>query len=305
MEQTKSLFEQYIATIPSQQARINAKGMWKWIRPFVQQYGVPLEEMTRDNIVTLLNSKPSASPTTMRGRIAMLRAFFNWAQEQNEHVPNPAADISYREIDYSVEMASTYWPSYTSLLNVLNTVWTPDEGLPVYPVTALAWAGMPYNIVGTLPAKDIDFDNAQIHYQNLHLDLTPDLIDVLRRYSAFTAARRDNRMTMIRTYQSDAFLYRLDIQNRRNSEGSTNPIDAADVLWDASETLTERHLCSTLHYRDIVKSGWLYRMYLMEQAGQPVADVLAYGKAGLKPPAAYPGDLKLIYAAYKKAFNLN
>lgn len=305
MEQTKSLFEQYIDTIPAQQARINAKGMHKWICPFVQQKQTSLEFMTRGDLIELLNSRPSASPTTMRGRIVILRGFFSWAQEQNRKIVNPAQDISYREIDYAVAMASTYWPNYLSLLNVLNTVWSPDEGLAVYPITGLAWAGVPYRAAGTLPADSIDLAMAKISYQNLCLDLAPEIVDVLRRYSAFTTARRDNRMTMVRTYQSDAFLYRLDIQNRQDSEVSTKPVDAADVLWEASEILTARHLCPPLHYRDVAKSGLLYRMYLMEQAGHPEADVLAYGKPGIKPPAAYPGDLKIIYAAYKKAFNLN
>ena len=99
-------------------------------------------------------------------------------------------------------------------------------------------------------------------------------------------------------------MYRLEIQNRTASKTSKNPVDAADVLATASRALTAHHIRSVLKYSDLVKSGWLHRMYLMECEGHELADILDYGRNGLNTPAAYPGDTLLMYNAYKKAFNL-
>lgn len=201
-------------------------------------------------------------------------------------------------------MREVYWPNYSKLLNVLNQVWTPDEGLAVYPVTVLAWAGVPCAAAGIIQRQCIDISNSVIVYEGRTMNLTPEMTDVLTRYQEFSSAKRDNHMTMLRTYQSDAFLYRLEIQNRTASEGSRSPVNASFVLNMASRALADRHLCGYLKYRDLAKSGVLHRMYMMECKGASQQAVLGYGKVGLKTPTAYPGDAALIYQAYKKTFGL-
>nr|DAJ59132.1 MAG TPA: SITE-SPECIFIC RECOMBINASE XERD, RECOMBINASE, DNA BINDING, DNA.5A [Caudoviricetes sp.] len=305
MEQPKDLFEQYIETIQATQARINAKGMWKWIHVYEADHNIMLTEMRTDQICAMLDSRYSTSPATIRNYILVLRSFFAWMQNFHMRADNPAEMLSYRNIDYAAGIKVTYWPNYLMLLNTLNRIWTPDEGLPVYPATVFAWVGIPVKIAGEVKRKQVDLNRQVIEVGDQNFSLTDEMTDILQRYDSFKSARRDNRMTMVRTYTSDTFLYRSEIQNRTASETSKNPVNAVGVLSAASKVLTTHHLRSTLKYSELVKSGWLHRMYLMECEGHELSDVLEYGKAGLNIPTAYPGDALLIYQNYKKAFNLN
>lgn len=304
MEQPKPLFEQYIATIEAKQARINANGMWKWIRAYEADHHISLTEMSADQIGAMLDSRHSTSPGTIRRYILDLRSFFAWMRNLNMRVDNPAEAISYRDIDYAAGIKATYWPSYLMLLNTLNSIWTPDEGLPVYPVTIFAWIGIPLKLAGSVKKHQVNLDRQVIEIDGQKFSLTDEMTDVLQRYDSFKSARRDNRMTMVRTYTSDSFLYRLEIQNRTASETSKNPVDAAGVLSTASKVLSQHHLRSNIKYSDLVKSGWLHRMYLMECEGHELSEAIEYGKNGLNIPTAYPGDALLIYESYKKAFGL-
>lgn len=303
MEQPKDLFEQYIDTIPSGQMRINAKGMWKWAEPYLAEKGEDLLETAEEDFIGMLSDCRPISPATVRGWILMLRSFFTWCQATGKTDKNPAAGITYKDIDYSVGMRDVYWPNYLKLLNTLNQVWTPDEGLPVYPVTVFAWVGVPCAAAGILRSQCVDLRNAVIAYEGQGIHLTPEMTDILTRYQAFSSAKRDNHLIMLRTYQSDAFLYRLAIQNRTASESSSKPVNATYVLNMASQTLTSRHLCGYLKYRDLAKSGCLHHMYMMECEGYNCESISEYGREILKTPAAYPGDVALIYSAYKKAFD--
>lgn len=304
MEQPKDLFEQYIETIEAKPARITAKGMWKWIRAYEADNHITLAEMRTDQICMMLDNRHSTSPGTIRRYILILRAFFAWMRNLHMRIDNPAEQLSYRSIDYAAGIKATYWPNYLMLLNTLNCIWTPDEGLPVYPATIFAWIGIPLKLAGSVKKHQVNLDRQVIEIDDQKFSLTDEMTDILRRYDSFKSARRDNRMTMVRTYTSDTFLYRLEIQNRTASETSNNPVDAADVLAFASRALTTCHICSTLKYSDLVKSGWLHRMYLMECEGHELSDILDYGRNGVNTPAAYPGDTLLMYNAYKKAFNL-
>lgn len=304
MEQPKDLFEQYIETIEAKQARINANGMWKWIHAYEADHNIMLTEMSADQIGAMLDSRHSTSPGTIRRYILDLRSFFAWMRNLHMRSDNPAEQLSYRSIDYAAGIKATYWPNYLMLLNTLNCIWTPDEGLPVYPATIFAWIGIPLKLAGSVKKHQVNLDRQVIEINGQKFSLTDEMTDILRRYDSFKSARRDNRMTMVRTYTSDTFLYRLEIQNRTASETSNNPVDAADVLATASRALTAHHIRSVLKYSDLAKSGWLHRMYLMECEGHQLPEVLDYGRNGLNTPAAYPGDALLMYNAYKKAFNL-
>lgn len=304
MEHPKDLFEQYIETIEAKQARINANGMWKWIRAYEADHNIMLTEMSADQIGAMLDSRHSTSPSTIRRYILDLRSFFAWMRNLNMRVDNPAEAISYRDIDYAAGIRTTYWPNYLMLLNTLNRIWTPDEGLPVYPATVFAWVGIPVKMAVEVKRDQVDFNRQMIEVDNQKFSLTDEMTDVLQRYDSFKSARRDNRMTMVRTYTSDSFLYRLEIQNRTASETSKNPVDAVGVLSTASKVLSQHHLRSNIKYSDLVKSGWLHRMYLMECEGHELSDILEYGKKGLNIPTGYPGDALLIYENYKKAFGL-
>lgn len=304
MEQPKDLFEQYIETIEAKQARINANGMWKWIKEYEATAETPFVLSKPDQLIKMLNSRCSTSPSTIRTYILMMRSFFKWADSCGYCKDNPAMEISYKDVDYVTGVKETYWPNYSALLNILNTVWTPDDGLPVYPVTAFAWVGVPLKEAGTIEKEQVDIENKYIETERVRLCFDEEIADILLRYDSFSCARRDNNMTMIRTYTSNAFLYRLAIQNRTTSDTSTNQVDAANVLAVASKTLTAHNLCKPLKYSELAKSGWLHRMYLMERNGRQLSDILDCGRNGLNTPAAYPGDALLMYNAYKKAFNL-
>lgn len=304
MEQPKDLFEQYIETIEAKQARINANGMWKWIHAYEADHNIMLTEMGADQISAMLDSRHSTSPGTIRRYILDLRSFFAWMRNLHMRADNPAEAISYRDIDYAAGIKATYWPNYLMLLNTLNRIWTPDEGLPVYPVTVFAWVGIPVKMAVEVKRDQVDFNRQMIEVDNQKFSLTDEMTDVLQCYDSFKSARRDNRMTMVRTYTSDSFLYRLEIQNRTASETSKNPVDAVGVLSTASKVLSQHHLRSNIKYSDLVKSGWLHRMYLMECEGHELSEAIEYGKKGLNTPTAYPGDALLIYENYKKAFKL-
>ncbi len=304
MEQPKPLFEQYIETIEAKQARINANGMWKWVQLCLKRDGLSLESLAEDQIISILQENGSPSFTTSRSRIAILKSFYEFCVGRGVRNDNPALNISYKDLDYTESFRTFYWPNYLAMLNTLNRVWTPDEGLPIYPILVFAWIGIPLAAVNTLPKQNVMISDGIVDYDGQEFRLTAAMSDVLQRYAKFTSSRRDNRMTMIRTYQSDAFLYRLDIQNRTASDVSTEPINISTVLSAASDVLKNKHLCSQLKYNNIVKSGCLHRMYMMECEGFSQQEILKYGKQFLKPPAGYPGDEVLSYEVYKKAFGL-
>lgn len=304
MEQPKPLFEQYIETIEAKQARINAKGMWKWIRPYLCQENLSAESLSSTQIRFALQAQLTPSFTTIRNRIGILKGFYNYCITENVRSDNPMSTISYKDVGYEESFRQFYWPNYLKILNTLNRLWTPDEGLPIYPVLVFAWVGVPFAKANSLSITDVQYEHQYIVSGDKHLALSGEMVDVLRRYADFTSSRRDNRMTMIRTYHADTFLYRLDIQNRTESESTKEPVNVSSVLSEASDILKEHHLCEQLKYNNIVKSGCLHRMYMMECEGHSFEEILQYGKAILKPPTAYPGDALLMYENFKKAFDL-
>lgn len=128
--------------------------------------------------------------------------------------------------------------------------------------------------------------------------------DILRRYSEFRTHTRNNDIAMVRDFSCKTFLYRLDIQNAKQQEQPGRLVDISAELGDASRTLRRLHISDGLSYSEIAKSGVLKRMYVMECIGEDQTNILRYGSTILKTPKGYPGDTKIIYDAYKKAFGL-
>lgn len=303
MNQTKSLFEQYIDTIPSGQMRINAKGMWKWVSSYLKSHNMEITNIDRAQISALLRSRATPIFTTMRNRVATLRGFYEFCVLHRVLERNPMADFSYRDIDYTDSFRQCFWPNYLTLLNTLKQLWATDEGLYIYPVVTLAWIGVPVAEAPILPDSQVSIDNRVVHSSIGNLPLSEEMADVLNQYRNFSSSRRANRITMIRTYQSDAFLYRLDILNRLESDCSSAPVNISSVITEANKILTEKHLCTPLKYNNLVKSGCLRRMCVMEYEGHPYEEIINYGRKFLKPPAGYPGDATFMYECYKKAFD--
>ena len=154
-----------------------------------------------------------------------------------------------------------------------------------------------------MPDSQVSIDNRVVHSSIGNLPLSEEMADVLNQYRNFSSSRRANRITMIRTYQSDAFLYRLDILNRLESDCSSAPVNISSVIAEANKILTKKHLCTPLKYNNLVKSGCLRRMCVMEYEGHPYEEIINYGRKFLKPPAGYPGDATFMYECYKKAFD--
>ena len=307
MEQTKSLFEQYIETISARQARINAAGMWKWARQYADLHNLSIEQMDRHHLVGLLNSQHSVSPATIRGNVLILRNFFRWLQSNAFREDNPADLISYHDVDYSTGCRVRYFQTYTEVLMTLNKIWTPDEGQATYPLTIFAWQGIPIADAPRIQRADIDLAAGVVNHpsQDRYNRMSTDMIDVLRRYESFTRAKRDNRITMLRNYGSSNFLYCLDMENRESQPDAGAVVNVATEFKKAKQCFELKGISRKFVYSDISKSGALHRMYVMECEGEPPEAIERKARSVLKIPTAYPGDLQLIYQAYKKAFNLN
>lgn len=309
MEEQQNHFLQYADTIPTPQVKANALSSYKWISAYEQAHNISLKNMDAQGLIEMLNAQRSATPATLRTYILLLRSFYRWAVAQGFRTDNPADEISYHDIDYSLGCKIRYYRNYQEVLGMLNRIWTPDDGQASYPICVFAWLGIPIKDAPIVKAQDVDLERGRIKRTDGvdELILSPVMIDVLRRYQAFKGARRDNRITMLRNYGSDNFLYRLDMQNREKQPERDALVNVSAELTKAFRALEDRGLNQgdrVLAYSDLVKSGALHQMYLMEYEGEPLKAVIDYGKTIFKIPAAFPGDMKIIYEAYKRAFEL-
>lgn len=306
MDQTKSLFEQYIDTIPAGQVRTNLLGTYKWMRAYAKRINVPISSMGPDDLVALLNNQNSVSPATIRGNILILRNFYRWMKEQKIRQDNPADIISYHDIDYALGCRMRYFKDYSAVLSVLNVVWTPDDGQATYPLTVFAWLGIPISDAPYIKKQDIDLRLGMINHpgQDCYHRMSAEMIDVLSRYDTFSGAKRDNRITMLRNYGSPNFLYRLDMENREQQPDANAVIDVSMEFTKFKRCLKRRNITKKFIYSDIVKSGALHRMYIMEKEGEAYTNIEQKALQVLKIPEGFPGDLQIIYHAYKKAFEL-
>lgn len=306
MEQSENLFLQYIDTISATQKRINLNGMYKWLCEYEEQENCSLINMCREQLLAVLQQQAGISLSTIRGNIAALKDFYQWAQSGGYRADNPATAITYQQIDLAQTVKKKCYRNYTDITTMLSRKWTVDEGKAVYPITIFAWLGIPKADAQHLMPNDVDFVAERIIHpsQGKYCVWTDEMRHSLLQYSSFRSSTRDNDITMLRDYSCKTFLYRLEAQNTKRQSEPGRLVDISEELGDASRTLRKYGICDGLAYAEIAKSGALHRMYLMECAGESEETVMQYGTKPLKIPAGYPGDIKLLYSAYKKAFGL-
>lgn len=306
MEQSENLFLQYVDTLKAAQKRINLKGMYKWICEYEDRFECPLINMTAAQLVSMIQDRAGISISTIRDYISAFKGFYNWAQTNGHCSINPAETLTYQKVDFSQGVRKKCYRNYSDISALLRRKWTIDEGESVFPITIFAWLGIPIADAQLLTPADVDFVAGHILHpsQNGFCIWTDEMKDILSQYASFQSSRRDNDITMLRDYSCKTFLFRLEVQNAKTQAEPGRIVNISEELGDASRTLRANGICESLSYAEIAKSGVLHRMYLMECAGETEIAVLQYGMKPLKIPAGYPGDIKIIYEAYKKAFGL-
>lgn len=304
MEQSENLFLKYVDTIQVEATRNNLLSTYKWVERFESNHGVQIQDFNREEFLQLLNSQNSAVPNTVRNRILMFRGFYNWLIRINYRIDSPAQNVSVSDVDLVSSCRIHYFRNFTDLSLFLSRYWPIDEGFHIHPISVFAWLGISKQEAELLSNNQIDLlSGCIIDSSGNSYTLTDVMEDVLNAFSQFKSSTRNNNITMLRSYNTDLFLSRWDIQNG-NGKSKEYPVDITDVLGAASRELKRKNIVRRISYDDIAKSGMLNKMYLAEKAGESEDSILSIGNKVFKVPRGFPSDIKIIYNAYKQAFGL-
>lgn len=305
MEQPHNFFLEYIDAMPVAAMRKNAAGAYSWIQEFEREVQIPVSEMDRSNLIALLNSQKSASPNTIRNNILLLRSFFTWMTESGVLRSSPADGLHVRDIDLMGGCSYRYYSDYVDLLHTLSRVRRSDEGYAAYPISVFAWLGIEMKDAKMILDHQVDLERKTIETENGGEYVIDDTMSfILRQYREFTHSTRENGITMVRSYGTNQFLQVWDMQNGKQDRKPCE-ISISSVLYEMSQLLKEKKIPKHLAYVDIQKSGALSRVYARERNGMSITEALAQERPILRPSKAYPGDLHMVYEAYKDAFNLS
>lgn len=304
MEQTDNLFMQYIDTHTNSVVQRNLRGMYRWIKIYEQEQATQLGQMTTAQLIEMIDAQKSATPNTIRNWILVLKGFFEWQTQYHIRADSPAACISVSDIDLTKGCMARYFKNYTELFELLSRLWNPDEGFHVFPISVLAWLGIPKSDAETLKKNQVALEKRVIISQDGSMyHLTDTMEMVLAKFEQFETHTRTNHITMTRPHYTDLFMCRWDWR-ANDLLGAPLPVDVTATMGAASKILKAKLQREFFTYDNIAKAGALNKMYRTEVEGEPEGVVLQAGYPILRAPRAYPSDTKIIYNAYKKAFGL-
>lgn len=303
MGQSDNLFLQYIETINNPIMQRNLRSAYKWIHDYEETHSVEIGHMTKDQLIDMVNAQKSATPNTIRNWLIMLKGFSRWQTQTGYRTDSPSNGLALDDIDLAGGCSAHYFRTYTELFNMLRRFWKPNEGFQIFPISIFAWIGIPKKEAEELTKDQISVDKQQIIGVNgQRYQLTDIMSNTLNEFEGFAVSKRGNRITMTRPYNTDLFMCRWDWMSKENLV--IRPVDITVTMNAASKILKSKQVYNFLTYDNIAKAGALNRMYLAEKEGASENSIIASAYPILKSPQGYPGDVKLIYEAYKAAFSL-
>lgn len=305
----KEIKEQYLETLNGRVRNIRAQRF----EVLEALYEAPLHcdilEVSKEDFVPRFNQEKWADVNSVRGSIAIIRSYNDWAHRtgQRFNFTDMIDSFDFRkDVDYTPSIAEIIQPSPEALLKFITKVYDLSEGFEVVPALIFAWLGFDIQDATKIKNNQIDFGTKILYNMDgsIYQYKIPECFwEALQLYAKTNVATRATSGEYQVFAENVGFFIKKMIPRKSTKDGYyENGQITGSISKFRSRYQEMYHEVPHINYTSIMRSGVLYRLYELESSG-----VDLYAKASRPQVDAIIGnkifmDAMTIYEAYRRVY---
>ena len=291
------------------------KGNYRTIMDAIGEYEEKIQrdlaEMQVEDAIEALRYADIGVYNSATSAQSMIKNYVTWCYENKvfDHVNNNLLLIKISDIDVSRYLARTLFKDEDELISEMQTVRRFDEGFTEGLILLFAWLGIEQKDALTIKIEDVNLKDrvifARVYGKYIHF--SEKIADVFKIYEKTKEGFRSAGGSFRPVYRDDSY----DTYIRKYSpysqlgEKPLTPARIRSSVGVISKLYVAQGKESRLWNGNVVASGALHRVYLLERSGVNVFS--KKNKEAVIEAFAVKSKLHEIlwmYKNYKKAFNL-